>query len=171
MRSSSERNHTPPGIFHAEDSDIEPPENISGMQFVARVCKSDIPLGVSGLRNNDIILFRDDNVVKAAMNNCSHRNGKFNLSDIEDISIVTCPNHGWKMDASRFVYTNPSGDRSHPQLVVIDGFQNDEVLLYAKQNTPWGTLSEEKLPLNENEFTRYLQLFRSLGLLVVSLLP
>ena len=57
-----------------------------------------------------------------------HRNGMFNLQDTEDDVILACPNHGWKMNAEKMCYVNPSGDRPHPQLTVTTCLSGNDVL-------------------------------------------
>ena len=101
-------------MLHPEDQEVLPADCTSDLEHVCTVPLAEVPQGVSSLQQGSILVHRDADRLRAARNTCMHRNGKFNLTDIEDSATITCPAHGWKLDASRMCYINPAGETTVP---------------------------------------------------------
>lgn len=96
------------------------------MRVVAKLPKDELKPGVHIVHQGTVIIdVSKTGTVRACWNRCKHQGGKF--GSIDD-SILTCPHHGWKLDATTMTYENPIGAGYQEELAVSDG-PNDTILL------------------------------------------
>jgi CMP-N-acetylneuraminate monooxygenase len=111
----------------------------------------DLDDGVTLLANEGVILYKENQAqIKATWNRCKHENGRF-LS-VEDC-VLTCPNHGWKLDASTMTYVNPTGNLPQEQLLVeIDNLGVGRVF-ELEFSRPWEVEPRPEEALEAGELT------------------
>eukprot|EP00128_Syssomonas_multiformis_P001665 Colp12_sorted_trinity150504_noHs@2027 len=85
-------------------------------RLVFTIALSELREGVTFVDNCKYIIDKKGEVYTVAKNKCQHRGGEFaDVVDMEDIHLLTCVVHGWKLDASKMEYIKPS-KRPHPKL-------------------------------------------------------
>lgn len=122
------------------------------MRFVAELSNKELSLGTQIVLDGAIVVnVSETGRVRACWNRCKHQGGKFGSSDD---STLTCPHHGWKLDASTMTYANPIGAGCQEELVVSDGPDGTLLLSAAAPFEPWTPkLPQSSLSRGELEVT------------------
>lgn len=114
----------------------------------------DLKEGINFICDSDILVYCQNDTVRACKNICKHQKGKFSNQSTQEC-IVTCSMHGWELDLSQMRYSNPIGNILQEELEVeiID----ESVSIYEhKKKQPWGEKSD-KLNTEKGDFIiRYL---------------
>ncbi len=99
----------------------------------------------------DFIVFKGETGrLRATRNRCKHRAGRFKRTDCQ---VVTCANHGWRLDVETMKYVEPVGKLRQAELEVIT-LDNDTVQLFELvEQLPWEVDPVSREPLAAGEFT------------------
>ena len=95
-----------------------------------------------------VVWLGNDGQIRAARNRCAHQGARFVASGT---CQLTCPHHGWILDASTMTYTNPTNGLSQPELHVRE-VEGRVQLHDAAVVAPWGKPSPRE-PLKSKELT------------------
>lgn len=119
--------------------------------LVASFNSTELDQNVNFLDKGNVIVYCDPSgEIKATRNRCRHRAGRFIR---ENNAVLTCANHGWKLDLANMVYCVPLGGLVQDELLVETG-EDGIVHLYALQDPlPWKVNPKEKELLAPKEFT------------------
>lgn len=113
------------------------------------------------LADKSVIVYRNEaGIVRACFNRCKHRSGRFippSPHNQGESCVLTCANHGWKLDLAQMRYVEPLGKLYQPELEVeplppcngktrINLYENNQPL-------PWEIDPIEQQSLVEGEFT------------------
>lgn len=79
-----------------------------------------------------IVHVAEDGAVRACANRCSHQNARFHLPDQ---CVLTCPFHGWMLDASTMRYLGPMAHMKQPEYRVE--LQGSKLLLWEPAPPAW----------------------------------
>eukprot|EP00161_Ancyromonas_sigmoides_P003252 TRINITY_DN1301_c1_g2_i1.p1 TRINITY_DN1301_c1_g2~~TRINITY_DN1301_c1_g2_i1.p1 ORF type:complete len:581 (-),score=171.41 TRINITY_DN1301_c1_g2_i1:43-1749(-) len=115
------------------------------------------------VEGTQVVLRKDDDSdvgFRAVLNKCHHKGGTF-LRDVEDLGeglgcVLTCSNHGWKLDLDSMEYVNPDNGIVQESLVVEDTDEADPGSTFVFHRftpaDPWGEL-RPRAPLERGEMT------------------
>lgn len=108
---------------------------------------------VNFLEGGDIIVFKSETGrLRATRNRCKHRAGRFKRTGT-DCQVVTCANHGWRLDTQTMKYVEPVGKLRQAELEVAI-LEDGTVHLYETvEELPWDVAPMPKEPLAAGEFT------------------
>ena len=103
-------------------------------------------------RAQPVLIYRQGNEVRAALNTCRHQGGMFTRS-VEGATVV-CARHGWTLDCSTMSYVNPPGVLEHDELRIVPLDSGGWSLLAPQRERPWddGGARQPK-PLAAGELT------------------
>lgn len=88
---------------------------------------------------------------KACRNRCKHQNGVFELEDMEDMHVVKCKSHGWRLDVENMTYLGLADciTQDELQTKLVDG----DLQISDVQNVhPWEISPAQSFVISENEF-------------------
>lgn len=115
---------------------------------------TDLQGDITFLGAGDFIVYRnpDTGELHAIRNKCRHQGGRFLKK--EGGCVLTCGNHGWCLDVSRMLYTQPTGIRITQDEFLVEVTDDGTVRLFeAPSDHPWDIDPVEKLQLAGYEFT------------------
>ena len=117
------------------------------MRPVYEVDRDALKPGLQFLEKRSIVVWLgDDGEIRAARNRCAHQGARMVPSG--DCQL-TCPHHGWVLDASTMTYTNPTNGHPQPEFHIRE--EGGRIQLYdAAVVAPWGKPSP-RVPLQPNE--------------------
>lgn len=109
--------------------------------------------GVNFVNNGNLIIYRgEDQVFRAARNTCRHQRGRFVQK--ESGPCITCPHHGWVLNAKTMSYENPAGHIKQPELKVrINEDQSLSLLEGIASSSHWASPIGERSKLAPMEFS------------------
>ena len=120
-------------------------------RLVFSIHVNDLDGEVTFLDDGNIIVHRDRlGKITATRNRCKHQNGRFPKGGE---CVLTCPNHGWKLDVSTMQYANPRGNLLQEQLLVEIGSDGKAQLFEIVTPEPWGLDPRPEELLHESDFT------------------
>lgn len=125
--------------------------------------KSDIKNEFGPLLIPLIVYKHSDESLTICRNKCRHAGGNF-VRDIEDIDVVKCSYHGWRLNCRTMEYIRPKNGLKQKELTIQK--QSDSSLLIFEEIlfSPWLINPQSKEDLEENELN--IQLLNSSSILI-----
>ena len=86
------------------------------MGVVTTLRRDELTTGANCVDSGSVIVWVNENgEIRATRNRCGHQGAKFGGASG---CMLTCPHHGWQLDLSQMVYTNPTNKQVQPELKV-----------------------------------------------------
>ena len=126
---------------------------VSGVdkRLVCTLREVDLTGPVTFLADPDVLVYRDGaGGLRATRNRCRHKGGRFGKGGG---CVLTCANHGWRLDLSRMEYVNPVGGIAQEELLVERGPDGTWSLFDVLPPLPWATDPRPSQPLAPGELT------------------
>jgi len=112
-----------------------------------------------------IVYKHADHSLTICRNKCRHAGGNF-IRDIEDLDIVRCSYHGWRLNCRTMEYIQPKNGLKQKELTVQKQSDDDDSLLILEEVlfSPWTDDPQTKEDLEPNELN--IQLLNSSSILI-----
>jgi CMP-N-acetylneuraminate monooxygenase len=123
-----------------------------GAQFtvLGHVRVDELLEGVNFVLGGDVIVFRaGDGALRATRNRCRHQLGRFGR---DDGCVLTCAQHGWRLDVSTMRYVNPEGGLAQRELSLVPSADGLVEIREAQALTPWNP-PQQRASLAHGELT------------------
>ena len=120
------------------------------MAVIATIKRDELTPGTHFIAEGSVIVWVNENGdIRATRNRCGHQGGKFGSASG---CVLTCPHHGWQLDLSQMVYSNPTSGQVQPELKVE--WSGTDLLSIIEEETvlPWSN-SQPRGLLKPGEFT------------------
>lgn len=125
--------------------------NSAGRKLLATVQEAELAVGVNFVNDGALIVYKDSHGrTRATRNRCRHQSGRFKP---EAGCVLTCPNHGWRLDVSRMEYVNPEGGVTQEELQVEKTPDGAIYLFERRPASPWDVNEMLRQPLRVGELT------------------